>query len=239
MMSNIVIHKADTRGTSNKGWLHSRHSFSFGNYFDSQRLHFGALRVINEELMAPGKGYGSHPHSNIEILIIPLEGEIEYKDEFNNKNVIRPGDIQVISAGSGIFHQLINVSKENSARYLNIWILPQFQKLTPRLTQTSYSLTDNAFTEIISSHLHQNKIWIYQDVWIGIANITSAECVLKYELQRPRSNGVYVFVIDGSLQYEDMKLTKRDGMAVTDISEMNFSTQTTCRFLLIEVPLKV
>lgn len=238
-MSKTVIHRANTRGTSNQGWLHSRHTFSFGNYYDPQRLHFGALRVLNDEIMAPGKGCGTHPHSNMEIITIPIEGELEYKDELNHKAVIKPGDIQAVSAGSGIFHTESNVSKENSVRYINIWILPQLQKLKPRYSYTSYKLSENNFTEILSSDLHQNKVWVYQDVWLNMGKITDVGTTLHYKLKRPQSNGVYVFVIEGALCYENEELAQRDGMAVTDVSEMTFTFQSPCWFLLIEVPLKV
>ena len=201
-MPDIVIHRADTRGTSNQGWLHSRHSFSFGNFYDPQRLHFGALRV-------------------------------------NNKAIIGPGDIQALSAGTGIFHSETNVSKCNSVRYINIWILPQLQKLKPRYSYTSYKLTDNDFTEILSSDLHQNKVWIYQDVWLNMGKITDTDTALHYKLKRAKGTGVYVFVIEGTICYENEELNQRDGMAVSNVSEMTFTAKSPCRFLLIEVPLKV
>ena len=238
-MPNVVIHRAETRGTSNQGWLHSRHSLSFGGFYDPERLHFGALRVLNDEMLAPGKGYGTHPHSNIEIITIPLEGELEYKDELNNKAIIGPGDIQALSAGTGIFHRETNVSKDNSVRYINIWILPQLQKLKPRYSYTSYKLTDNEFTEILSSDLHQNKVWIYQDVWMNIGKITSTETVLRYSLKRPKSSGIYVFVIEGTICCENEELAQRDGMAVSNVSEMTFTAKNPARFLVIEVPLKI
>lgn len=238
-MQEIIVHRADTRGTSNQGWLHSRHSFSFGDFYDPQRLHFGALRVLNDEMLAPGKGYGTHPHSNIEIITIPLEGELEYKDELNNKAIIGPGDIQALSAGTGIFHRETNVSKCNSVRYINIWILPQLQKLKPRYSYTSYKLTDNDFTEILSSDLHQNKVWIYQDVWLNMGKITDTDTALHYKLKRAKGTGVYVFVIEGTICYENEELNQRDGMAVSNVSEMTFTAKSPCRFLLIEVPLKI
>jgi redox-sensitive bicupin YhaK (pirin superfamily) len=238
-MTNVVIHRAETRGTSNQGWLHSRHSFSFGDFYDPNRLHFGALRVLNDEMLAPGKGYGTHPHSNIEIITIPLEGELEYKDELNNKAIIGPGDIQALSAGTGIFHRETNVSKDNSVRYINIWILPQLQKLKPRYSYTSYKLTDNEFTEILSSDLHQNKVWIYQDVWLNMGKITDTDTALHYKLKRAKGTGVYVFVIEGTICYENEELAQRDGMAVSNVSEMTFTAKSPARFLVIEVPLKI
>ncbi|MBN2765612.1 MAG: pirin family protein [Paludibacteraceae bacterium] len=234
-----AIHRADTRGTTNQGWLHSRHSFSFGGFYDADRLHFGALRAINDEMMAPGKGYGTHPHSNMEVITIPLEGELEYKDEFGHKAIIRPGDVQVLSAGTGVFQREINISSQYSARYVKICILPHLQKLKPRYSVASYQFPDNALTEILSTHFDNDKLWVYQDVWMSVGRISEDSISLSYQMHRPGVSGLYIFVLKGTLKCGDILLVSRDGMALKQLNKITFATAHSTEFLLIEVPLEL
>ena len=237
-MSGSIVHTAESRGTTNLGWLHCRHTFSFGNYFNDQRVHFGALRVINDELIAPGKGYGTHPHSNMEIITIPLEGKIEHKDDLNNQSVISKGSIQVLSAGTGVFHSETNSDKSNSAHVLQIWIVPQLQKLKPRYSVKQYKTPENEIVELVSLDRSEGKTWIYQNAWLGIGSISDTATLLNYKLNKPGSNGVYVFVLSGQLIVDEQCLNAQDGMGLWDIETIAFQTQSTCEFLIIEIPLK-
>lgn len=237
-MSGSIVHTAESRGTTNLGWLHCRHTFSFGNYFNDQRVHFGALRVINDELIAPGKGYGTHPHSNMEIITIPLEGKIEHKDDLNNQSVISKGSIQVLSAGTGVFHSETNSDKSNSAHVLQIWIVPQLQKLKPRYSVKQYKTPENEIVELVSLDRSEGKTWIYQNAWLGIGSISDTATLLNYKLNKPGSNGVYVFVLSGQLIVDEQCLNAQDGMGLWDIEILAFQTQSTCEFLIIEIPLK-
>jgi len=162
MMSKTILHTAESRGTTNLGWLHSRHSFSFGDYYDPERIHFGALRVINDDMIAPGQGYGMHPHSNMEIITIPLEGELEYKDDMNNGSVIGKGDVQVMGAGTGVFHSEVNRNKDRSVSFLQIWVVPKVQKAKPHYEQRYYRTNINELTEILSPDLHEQHLWLFR-----------------------------------------------------------------------------
>ena len=156
-MSKSILHTAESRGTTNQGWFHSRHTFSFGDYYNPEQMHFGELRVINDNILAPGKGFGMHPHSNMEVVTIPLDGELEYKDDMNNVAVIGKGEIQVMSAGTGVFHSEGNHNKDKSVRYLQIWIIPKILKAKPRHEQNRYELKNSALVEILSPYLHDGK----------------------------------------------------------------------------------
>lgn len=236
-MSKNVLHTSETRGTTNKGWFLSRHTFSFGDYYNPERIHFGELRVINDDMLAPGKGSGTHPHSNMEIITIPLDGELEYKDDQNNGVVVGTGEIYVLSAGTGIFHNLTNINKNESVRFIQFWIVPKVQKAKPRHDLQSYEVKDNELTEILSPALDDNRVWVYQDVWLYTAKFKKGT-ELDYFLKNPTRNGVYVFVVEGELDVNEQQLKRRDGYGLWELTEVHFKALTDCEFFVIEVPMK-
>jgi redox-sensitive bicupin YhaK (pirin superfamily) len=239
-MGNSVLHTSGSRGTSNYGWLHSRHRFSFGNYYDVDRIHFGALRVLNDDMVAPGKGFGTHPHSNMEIISIPLEGGLEHKDSMNNVSTIQSGEIQVMSAGTGVYHSEYNSDKENTSRFLQIWIYPNKQNVEPRYDQRSIdpTLRINQFHQIVSPQKTDDGVWIHQNAWIFTSKF-DAGFELNYDLKMPESNGIYIFVLSGELEVNEQGLKSRDGYGLWEINSIQIKAMTDAEFLLIEVPMKI
>lgn len=235
-MSNRILHKSSTRGLSNHGWLHSRHTFSFGDYYDPGRTHFGVLRVINDDMVAPGKGFGTHPHSNMEIITIPLSGELKHKDDMNHSSVIKKGEVQVMSAGTGLFHSEMNQNTDRSVSFLQIWILPKVQKVKPRYQQKDFQLIPNDFTLIISPNSNDDNLWIYQDAWIHLADFSKGN-TRQYKLNHPLKNGVYIFVIEGEIEIEAEVLSARDGIGFWETNEIEILAKEKSEFLLIEVPM--
>jgi redox-sensitive bicupin YhaK (pirin superfamily) len=238
-MTIKLIHRANLRGTSSLGWLHTRHSFSFGSYVAADNIHFGALRVLNDEMLAPGKGYGNHPHSNMEIITLPLVGSIEYKDDKNNHAIITKGDIQILSAGTGIFHTEKNPNKDSAAQHLKIWILPHLLNITPQYQNKNFEVAENNILEIIGPTTENNRLSINQSAWINIGKISTSNYCLNYSLHQPKTHGVYIFVIKGELEINNETLLTRDGIGITETENIEISSLSTADFLLIEIPLKV
>lgn len=235
-MAKSILYTAESRGMTNQGWIHSRHTFSFGGYYDAEKIHFGALRVINDDMIAPGKGFGSHPHSNMEIISIPLDGELYHKDSLNVESVIKPGHIQVMSAGDGIFHSEYNKRRDCSLKMIQIWIMPKVLGAKARYEQMEYSIKENDFTELISPDLHDDSMWVYQDVWFYLGHIHEGRS-LNYFLKNAKENGVYIFMIDGETDINGEKLTTRDGIGLWEISEIKITASRESRFLLMEIPM--
>ena len=210
-MSNTVLHKANTRGKADHGWLKSFHTFSFANYYNPERMHFGALRVLNDDEVQAGMGFGKHPHDNMEIISIPLEGDLEHKDSMGNLTVIRNGDIQVMSAGTGIEHSEYNKNKDKAVKFLQIWVFPNKKEVTPRYDQISLNINDrhNQFQQILSPSPDDAGVWIHQDAWFYLADLDKGK-TLEYTFKK-NDNGVYVFVLKGDLTTEGQVLNERDG----------------------------
>lgn len=198
-MSNTLLHKAATRGHANHGWLNSFHTFSFASYYEPERVHFGALRVLNDDTVEAGMGFDTHPHDNMEIISIPLEGDLEHKDSMGNTGVIRHGDIQVMSAGSGIFHSEYNHNKDQHVKFLQIWVLPDKKNATPRYDQITLNLADrhNSLQQILSPHVDDEGVWIHQQAWFHLAQFDKGFST-EYKL-KTKDNGVYAFVLSGDL----------------------------------------
>ncbi len=238
-MANTILHKADTRGDADHGWLHSRHTFSFANYYDPSRMHFGALRVLNDDYVAPGMGFGTHPHDNMEIISIPLEGDLEHKDSMGNVAVIRHGDIQVMSAGTGIRHSEYNKNDDQPVKFLQIWVFPNKRNVTPRYDQITLNTGDrkNRFQQIVSPSPDDEGVWIHQNAWFHMADLekgTSLDYTLKGE-----GNGLYVFVLSGDVAVDGQELNSRDGFGIWDIKKVNFSATGDTSLLLMEVPMGI
>ncbi len=238
-MAKTVLHKAATRGHANHGWLNSYHAFSFANYYNPERMNFGVLRVLNDDTVDGGKGFGTHPHDNMEIISIPLEGDLEHKDSMNNVAVIKNGDIQVMSAGTGIYHSEYNESSENAVKFLQIWVYPNKKNVTPRYDQITLNLADrhNKLQQILSPNPNDEGVWIYQNAWFHLGKFDkgiSTDYSFKAE-----GNGVYVFVLNGDIKIDDQLLNTRDGFGIWDADKFMITAETDAEFLLMEVPMSL
>jgi redox-sensitive bicupin YhaK (pirin superfamily) len=236
-MENTVLHKANTRGDANHGWLHSKHTFSFANYYNPERMHFGVLRVLNDDVVSGGKGFGTHPHDNMEIISIPLEGDLEHKDSMGNVTVIKNGDVQVMSAGSGIQHSEYNKNKDHEVRFLQIWVFPNKKNVTPRYDQITLKTEDrhNAFQQILSPNPDDAGVWIHQNAWFHLAQFDAKHSQV-YKM-KDKTNGLYVFNLNGDIRVNDQVLNTRDGYGIWNADEITIQADTNAEFLLIELPM--
>jgi redox-sensitive bicupin YhaK (pirin superfamily) len=236
-MANSILHKANTRGDANHGWLHSKHSFSFANYYNPERMHFGVLRVLNDDIVAGGQGFGLHPHDNMEIISIPLQGDLEHKDSMNNITVIRNGDIQVMSAGTGIYHSEYNKNKEDEVRFLQIWVFPNKKNVMPRYDQITLKTEDrhNKLCQVLSPYPNDEGVWIYQNAWFHLGNF-DADVSTEYHF-KSKDNGLYVFNLHGDMMVNEQRLSSRDGYGIWDISSVTITANSQAEFLLMEVPM--
>ncbi len=234
-----VLHKADTRGRADHGWLTSYHSFSFANYHNPERMHFGVLRVLNDDTVTEGNGFGTHPHKNMEIISIPLEGDLEHKDSMGNTTVIREGDVQVMSAGTGVYHSEYNKNPDKEVKFLQIWILPNQENVTPRYDQIATAVVKkkNELYQIVSPHKEDKGVWLYQDAWFHLGNFDAGKST-SYRLQNT-TNGVYAFVLEGAVEIGGQPLEKRDGFGVWDTEQIHLKATDDSRILLMEVPMEL
>jgi len=232
-----IYYAATERGHNDIGWLKANFSFSFGPYYDPDKVHFGALRVLNDDIIAGGSGFGTHPHDNMEIITIPLSGALEHKDSMGNIGVIHEGEIQVMSAGSGVTHSEYNHSKTEAANTLQIWLFPKERNIKPRYDQKSFTdvLKMNELTTLISSDKKADTLWINQDSTFSMGDFEPGQGV-KYDVKTD-GNGVYVFVIDGEVKIDDTVLNKRDALGVYNTSSFIIETEAKSRLLLIEIPM--
>lgn len=233
-----IVHKAASRGHANHGWLDSYHSFSFGSYHNPERMNFGALRVLNDDTVAPGRGFGTHPHRDMEIISIPLEGDLKHMDSMGNVAVIRQGDIQVLSAGTGISHSEYNKNQDQEVKFLQIWIYPKKQGVSPRYGQTSIGelAKKDEFYQIVSPNPGEQGVWIHQDAWFHMADL-GAGSKATYRLKN-KANGVYAFVLGGQVAINGQPLEKRDGLGIWEVSELEVAAEEPAKILLMEVPMK-
>jgi redox-sensitive bicupin YhaK (pirin superfamily) len=239
VMDNMVLHKAATRGYANHGWLDSHHTFSFASYYDPKRMNFGMLRVLNDDHVAAGMGFGTHPHDNMEIISIPLEGDLEHKDSMGNTAVIRRGDIQVMSAGTGITHSEYNRNKDQAVKFLQIWVFPKVRGVKPRYDQLTLNVADrhNKLQQVLSPNPDDDGVWVHQDAWFHMGNL-DAGVELSYALKR-KGNGVYVFVLEGDVTVNGQPLNRRDGLGVWNTDTLSFRADSASEVLLMEVPMAV
>jgi redox-sensitive bicupin YhaK (pirin superfamily) len=237
IMTNSILHKADTRGDANHGWLRSRHTFSFANYYNPERMSFGSLRVLNDDTVEAGMGFGTHPHDNMEIISIPLEGDLEHKDSMGNVAVIRHGDIQVMSAGTGIFHSEYNKNKDRSVKFLQIWVYPNKNNVTPRYDQITLNAADrhNKLQQIVSPNADDAGVWIHQNAWFHLGNFDKGVNA-EYKIKRS-GNGVYAFILKGDVSINEQPLNTRDGFGIWDIESISIVADSDAEILLMEVPM--
>ena len=231
-----ILHKSATRGNADHGWLKTNHTFSFANYYNPERMHFGMLRVLNDDWIDSGKGFGMHPHDNMEIITIPLSGTVEHKDSMGNSGTISAGEVQVMSAGTGIYHSEFNAEKNLSLSLLQIWVFPDTKNVIPRYEQISIAELEkeNELYQILSPSATDQGVWIHQQAWFSLGNFTT-EWEGSYQLHRPES-GVYVFVIEGDAVIAGNKLNKRDGIGISEVSEIEIKTFVGTKLLVMEVP---
>jgi redox-sensitive bicupin YhaK (pirin superfamily) len=233
-----TVHKADTRGHANHGWLESHHSFSFAGYYNPDRTNFGLLRVLNDDVVAGGKGFGKHPHDNMEIISIPLEGELEHEDSMGTKRVISKNDVQVMSAGTGVLHSEYNKHADRDVKFLQIWIFPKFRNIAPRYDQKTYdpALRLNNIQRIVSPMEDSaDTVKINQDAYLSMSRIEPGR-VLTYSFQN-RENGAYVFILSGSGLVAGQHLSKRDAIGIWNTEQFEMEASEEMELLIIETPL--
>jgi quercetin 2,3-dioxygenase len=237
--ANTVFHQAATRGHADHGWLSSYHTFSFANYYNPERMHFGVLRVLNDDTVEAGKGFPTHPHDNMEIISIPLEGDLEHKDSMGNVAVIRNGDVQVMSAGMGIKHSEYNRNQDRSVKFLQIWVFPNKSNVKPRYDQITLDLADrhNTLQQIVSPDPKDAGVWIHQNAWFHLGSFDKGKST-TYKL-RAKGNGVYVFVLRGEVTIDDQNLQLRDGLGIWEVGKIAIKATTDAEFLLMDVPMTV
>ena len=236
-MQNTVFHLANTRGHADHGWLNAYHSFSFASWHNPERVQFGVLRVLNDDTVAAGMGFGTHPHDNMEIITIPLEGDLAHKDSMGNAETIKTGDIQVMSAGTGIQHSEFNPNKDKRTKLLQIWVYPNQRNVVPRYQQITLNPidSDNKLQQILSPNPDDAGVWIYQDAWFNLAKFTKKDTV-SYQLKK-ENNGLYVFVLSGKIIINNQELQTRDGFGIWNFNEVNIEITEGSEFLLIEIPM--
>ncbi len=234
---NTVLHKAKTRGHANHGWLDTNHTFSFAHYYDPTRVQFGALRVLNDDFVDGGMGFGTHPHDNMEIISIPLSGDLEHKDSMGNVAVIKQNDVQIMSAGTGIYHSEYNKNKDKKVNFLQIWVFPKVRNIEPRYDQINFKPEDrvNKLQQIVSPSKTDDGVWINQDAWFHLGNLKKGFAT-DYTVKQ-KGNGVYAFVIEGDVTIHDQELNKRDGFGVWNVDKFSISADSDAEVLLMEVPM--
>ena len=231
------MHKANTRGHANHGWLDTSHTFSFAHYYDPARMHFGALRVLNDDFVDGGVGFGTHPHDNMEIISIPLAGDLEHKDSMGNKTVIKQNDIQILNAGTGISHSEYNRNKDKKVNFLQIWVFPKVKNIVPSYGQITLNPEDrvNTLQPVVSPAKTDGTVWINQDAWFHLGSLRQ-EFKTEYIIKQ-RDNGVYAFVIDGEVTINGQKLSKRDGLGVWETDKLSILADKDSEILLMDVPM--
>lgn len=233
-----ILHRADSRGHANHGWLDSHHTFSFAGYYDPDRVHFGVLRVLNDDVVAPGMGFGTHPHENMEIISIPLEGDLEHKDSMGNVTVIREGDIQVMSAGTGIYHSEYNKNTDREVKFLQIWVFPNRKNVEPRYGQITLDqdALSNNLAQVLSPNPDDEGVWIHQDAWFYLGKIQQGFST-EFALKDPR-HGIYAFVIEGDVTINQVHLSRRDGLGVKGAEKLQIRAGSDLYLLLMELPMQ-
>lgn len=232
-----IIHRADSRGSADHGWLKSYHTFSFAQYYNEDRIHFGALRVFNDDIVAGGMGFGAHPHDNMEIISVVLKGALEHKDNLGTHGIINANDVQIMSAGTGVVHSEFNASKTEAAEFLQIWLFPRERNLPPRYDQKTFDpvLQHNQLQTLISPNESDGALTINQDAWFSIGNFDAGK-ELVYT-PRVAYNGAYIFVLEGSIEIEGESLQRRDAIGISSYSAASIKATEAAKFLIIDVPL--
>ena len=238
-MSDMILYKANTRGHANHGWLNAYHSFSFAGYYDPDRIHFGVLRVLNDDTIAPGMGFGTHPHDNMEIITIPQSGDLVHKDSMGNTGVIHHGEVQVMSAGTGIQHSEYNGNKDKELKLLQIWVIPNKKNVEPRYDQIKLNVEErkNKWQQILSPNKEDEGTWIHQDAWFSMTNLDAGKS-LTYNLKK-KGNGVYFFILEGDVTINGQALNRRDALGIINTDLFEVKATSYAEILLMEVPMTI
>ena len=236
---HTIFHPADSRGSANHDWLQAKHSFSFASWFNPERVQFGALRVLNDDIIQGGMGFGTHPHDNMEIITIPLRGDLKHKDSMGNTEVIREGEIQVMSAGTGVYHSEYNKNPDKEINLLQLWIFPNKRNVEPRYAQIPIDSLHqkNEPFQILSPSPDDQGVWIHQNAWFHMLDLDESEAVY-YDL-KAEGNGVYAFVIEGEVEIGEQLLGRRDALGITETATFEVIAHQDTQILLIEVPMVV
>lgn len=233
------LYPANHRGTADHGWLKANFSFSFGNYFDPKNVQFGMLRVLNDDTIAGGTGFGTHPHDNMEIITIPLEGGLTHRDSLGNEGVIGFGEVQVMSAGTGVSHSEMNTSQTDPAKTLQLWVFPERRNVSPRYDQRAFDIAHNRnkFVNVVAPHDKQedDALWVYQQTWFSLGIFDAGKSVV-YSGHNTQ-NGAYIFVIEGEIDVEGTILNRRDAIGITEFSNVNITVKKEAKILVVEVPM--
>lgn len=232
----MISHPAESRGAADHGWLKSHHTFSFAGYYDPQRMNFGALRVLNDDSVEGGSGFGTHPHRDMEIISIPLQGTLSHKDSEGNHGLIQKGEVQIMSAGTGILHSEENANTGEAVKFLQIWVLPKKLGIAPRYGQKMFGFPDNSSTLVVSPDGRDGSLEINQDAFFTVVNMDASQG-LEYRVKMP-GNGLYIFVLEGTIETDGVRLKARDGLGIPDFETVKLSTVGKSEFLLMEVPMK-
>jgi redox-sensitive bicupin YhaK (pirin superfamily) len=235
-MANTILYKANSRGYADHGWLKSYHTFSFAGYHNPNRMHFGALRVLNDDYVAGGNGFGAHPHSNMEIISIPLEGTLAHEDSMGNKGFIRPNEIQVMSAGTGVQHSEFNGSDTDPVKFLQIWLFPNKENVKPRYDQITIDTEErkNKFQQIVSPNPEDEGTWIHQDAWFHLSDLDQGQNI-TYDF-KGEGTGLYLFVLEGEVVVDNEVLSRRDAIGLSDVNKASTLANQNSSLLLMEVP---
>ena len=238
---NTRLYPSADRGKADYGWLKANYSFSFGNYYHQDKINFGVLRVLNDDVVSPGMGFGTHPHDNMEIVTIPLEGALRHRDSMGNEGTIGFGEIQVMSAGTGIEHSEVNASRTEFMKTLQIWVVPQKRDVRPRYDQKAFNLEQqrNSFITVVSPEdkTVAGSLWIHQQAFFN-PGIFDAGNHVEYDV-RITGNGLYVFLIEGEIVCDNQTLYERDAMEITGAGSIRIESRTASKILLIEVPMTI
>lgn len=232
-----IIQRANERGHADHGWLNAYHSFSFANYSDPEKVHFGLLRVLNDDTVAPSMGFGMHPHDNMEIVTIPLKGSIKHRDNMGNEGIIKAGDVQIMSAGRGVVHSEFNASVKEPLNLFQIWVFPKVRNITPRYDQKTFEAAEriNKFQTVVSPEKENGTLWINQDAWFSLAKIEAGKSI-SYSIHLP-DNGMYIMVISGEVEVAGEKLAARDAIAISETQSVELHAKKDSEVLMIEVPM--
>ena len=232
-----TIHRANSRGYFDHGWLKTFHTFSFAGYYDKSRVHFGMLRVLNDDTVEAGEGFGTHPHDNMEIVTIPLQGSLAHKDSMGHEEIIAQNEVQVMSAGTGLTHSEYNASGKDPVSLLQIWVFPKEHNVEPRYDQRIFDpfLMKNTIFTVVSPGKHDDTLWLNQDAYFSLSELSEGKEVM-YEINT-KGNGVYVFVIEGKAQVEDETLERRDGMGIENTDTLSVKAMESSKILFIEIPM--
>jgi len=235
-MAKYTIHKAASRGYADHDWLKSYHTFSFAGYFNPERVNFGSLRVLNDDYVAAGRGFGAHPHQNMEIISIPLEGKLAHKDSTGSEGIIQKGEIQFMSAGTGVTHSEMNGSATEAVKFLQIWIVPNKMNITPRYGQMEYDVNDNEIKTLIQPETAEGTLRLQQNAWFKMAKFDAGK-EATITVEDPENNGIYIFLLNGSIEVDGNSMETRDAIGIWETENVTIKTNDKSEFLIIEVPM--